>query len=135
MNKVKRNRKDSPVASMTARVRIVGKHGALERAMKKSEQFLSLFQLYANQREVALESLAWECGGQEVSGAMTPEMLVTEGGWLLLSALDVTDVQMLKAKRILRSLAGETEDDWAMFFDQQFGVAEISKEDVLGCLA
>ena len=120
---------------MTARVRIVGKHGTLERAMKKSEQFLSLFQFYAKQHEVCFESLAFECGGQEVSSAMTPELLVTQGGWLCLTAVDVTDVQTLKAKRILRSLAGDTEDDWAVFFDKQFGASEITKEDFLRFLA
>lgn len=87
--------------------------------MKKSEQFLSLFQLYAIQREVSSESLAWECGGQEVSSPMTPELLVTEGGRLLLAALDVTDVQVFIRPRESFAHGLAIREMICFFFNQQ----------------
>lgn len=103
---------------MTARVRIVVSMALLKEPWRSRSSFCCCFSCMPNRAKFLRRVWLGNVGGQEVSSAMTPELLVKEGGRLLLTALDVTDVQTLKAKWIVRSWAGDTEDYWFLFNQQ-----------------
>lgn len=105
----------------SARCRIAGLPGTLERALKCEDIFQPLFEAYARMTSNRIEDLTFLAGEPETEIPMTStvgQLAKAQTGWICIRALTRRETVEKKLKDYLREKAGCTTADLVKIFAQ-----------------